>query len=253
MCKLIWPLWSTHIFTQWGWLILFSPDHFPGHHENSENLPNTLFLSNWTDLLTVRSLHSSSVTTPWGKPSNLWTSWVCSLRPRVPSWIWIRCIQSATHRNTFMSPLTLAMSTMTCNSAQTSSYLIPVQHYLETFMPLSNNNQDHTFMGEYILPVLNQETRLLLHLWRPYLTQTFNNALTVTMQKSFRHLAAKIPSQLHNYFFLPFYETSSIEVHFIFAVIKLLDWKPSISTPSLFYFLSSNIEQNETTSTAIYA
>ena len=63
--------------------------------------PAKLFLprniSNRTDVPTVRSLHSSSISTPWGKPSNLWTSWVHSLRPRVPSWTWIRCIQSATH------------------------------------------------------------------------------------------------------------------------------------------------------------
>ena len=70
------------------------------------------------------SLHSSSITTLWGKPSNLWTSWVYSLWPRVPSWIWIRCIQSATHRNTFKSPPTLAMSTATQNSTQTSSYFL---------------------------------------------------------------------------------------------------------------------------------
>ena len=42
--KLIWLLWSSHIFTQWGWLILFSPDHFPGQHKNGESPPNYLFL-----------------------------------------------------------------------------------------------------------------------------------------------------------------------------------------------------------------
>ena len=42
--KLIWPLWSSHIFTQWGWLILFSPDHFPGQHKNCESPSNCLFL-----------------------------------------------------------------------------------------------------------------------------------------------------------------------------------------------------------------
>ena len=73
-------------------------------------------LSNRTDVLTVCSLHSSSITTPWRKQSNLWTSRVYSFWPRVPSWIWIRCIQSATHRNTFISPLTLAMSTATRKS-----------------------------------------------------------------------------------------------------------------------------------------
>ena len=73
-------------------------------------------LSNWEDVFTVCSLHSSRSTITWGKSSNLWTSWVYSLRLRVPSWIWIRCIQSTTHRNTFFSPLTLAMSTATRNS-----------------------------------------------------------------------------------------------------------------------------------------
>ena len=42
--KSIWPLWSSHIFTQGGWLILFNPDHFPGQHKNGESPPNFLFL-----------------------------------------------------------------------------------------------------------------------------------------------------------------------------------------------------------------
>ena len=155
-----------------------------------------------TNVLTVRSRHSSNITTPWGKPSNLGTFWVYSLRPRVPSWIWFRCILSATHRNTFISPPTFAMSTVTHNSAQTSSYFIPGQHFLVTFMLLSYNKQDHTFLGDYVIPVLNQQTRPLQHLWRPYLTQTFNNALGTHI--SLRHLPAKIPSQLHNYFFPSF-------------------------------------------------
>ena len=72
--KLIWPLWSSYIFTQWGWLILFSPDHFPGQHENGESpppLPLPWALSSRTDVLSVRSLHSNRITTPWGKLSNL--------------------------------------------------------------------------------------------------------------------------------------------------------------------------------------
>ena len=117
------------------------------------------------DVLSVRSLHSSRILTLWGKLSTLWTFWVYPLRLRVPSWIWIRCILSATYRNTFMSPLTFAMSTATHDSTQASSYLIPGQHFLETFMPLSYNNQDPTFMGDCIIPVLNHQTWLLLHLW----------------------------------------------------------------------------------------
>ena len=30
-------------FTQWGWLILFSPEHFPGQHKNGETPLNYLF------------------------------------------------------------------------------------------------------------------------------------------------------------------------------------------------------------------
>ena len=36
-------LWSSDIFTKLGWLILFSPDHFPGQHKNGESPPNYLF------------------------------------------------------------------------------------------------------------------------------------------------------------------------------------------------------------------
>ena len=177
-------------------------------------------LSNWTDVITVCSPFSSIITTPRGKPSNLWTSWIYSLRPRVPSWIWIRWIQSASHRNNFMSPPKLAISTAMQNFAQASSYFIPGQHFLETFTLLSPNDQDHTFMGDDNVPVLNQQTRLLLHLWRPYITYTFNNALTVTLHISLRQIADKIPSQLLNSF-LPSYETRSINVNLLFhAAIK---------------------------------
>ena len=155
---------------------------------------HSLFLrtfSKRTDVLTVRSLFSISIMAPWGKPFNLWTSWVDSFWPRVPSWLWIRWIQSASHRNNFTSPPILAMSTATQNFAQTSSYFIPGQHFLETcFSP--HNNQDHSFIGDYNVPVLNQQTRLLLHLRRPYQqTHTFNNALNLTMHLMLWHLAAK--------------------------------------------------------------
>ena len=56
-----------------------------------------------------------------------------------------------------------------------------------------------------------------------YSTQTFNNALIVATYIPLRNLAAKIPSQLNNYFlpsFLPSYETCSMKVRFILAAIK---------------------------------
>ena len=161
------------------------PGPFSRQHQIGESLPNSFSSSEAFELdrsLTVHSpFFSSSITTPWGKPSNLWTSWVYSFKPRVPSWIWIRWIQSATHRNNSKSLSTLAMSTAMQNSAQTPCHFIPGQHFLETFTLLSPNDQDHTFMDDSV-PVLNQQTWLLLHLWQPYLTHTFNNALTVTLQ-----------------------------------------------------------------------
>ena len=98
------------------------------------------------------------------------------------------------HTGTTLSRLQLQ------NSAQTSSHFIPGQHFLEKFMLLSPNDRDHIFMDDDNVPVLNQQTRLLLHLWRPY---TINNALTITPPISLKHFSAY---QLHNYFlpsFLP--------------------------------------------------
>ena len=40
--------------------------------------------------------------------------------------------------------------------AQTSSYLIPGQPFLETFMRLSYGNHDQIFMEDYIIPVFKQ-------------------------------------------------------------------------------------------------
>ena len=42
--KLIWLLWSSHICTQLGWLILFSPGHFLRQHKNGKSPLNYHFL-----------------------------------------------------------------------------------------------------------------------------------------------------------------------------------------------------------------
>ena len=100
--NLIWPLGSMHIFIPSRWLILFSPDHFSGQHPIGESPPNTRSSSELFKKdrrLTVRS-SIAATSTQWGKPANLWTPCVYSLWPRVPSWIWIRWIQSASHGNT---------------------------------------------------------------------------------------------------------------------------------------------------------
>ena len=101
---LIWPLGSTHIFTQSGWLILFIPDYLSGQHQIGESrqtlsLPQNFFVQDRRNDCPLSSI--AAAPPPWGKPSNLWTPCVYSLGPRVPSWIWIRRIQYATHRNNF--------------------------------------------------------------------------------------------------------------------------------------------------------
>ena len=128
---LIWPLGSTHIFTQSGLLILFIPDHFFGQHQIGESPPNTFSSSEDKKdrRLTVRSsIAAAAASTQWEKPSDLWTPCVYSLRSRVPSWISIRWIQFASHRNNSKSPSTMAMSTVMQNSVQTPSHFIRGQH-----------------------------------------------------------------------------------------------------------------------------
>ena len=62
-----------------------------------------------------------------------------------------------------MLPSTLAMSTATQNTAPTASHFIPGQHFLETFTLLSPNDHDQAFIGNYIIPVLNWQTRPQLY------------------------------------------------------------------------------------------
>ena len=85
------------------------------------------------------------------------------LRPKDPSWIWVRYIQYATHRNNFISPPKLAMS-MRC--------LIPLRHLALT-SPLGNingdthaspqNHQTHKNHGDLKVCFLKQQTWLLLY------------------------------------------------------------------------------------------
>ena len=131
MLNLTWPLGSIRNFTQSGWLVLFSPDHLSRQQK----------LGMLSNIISFSELLCSGQTSycllfnhqQWGKPSNLWTPCIYSLRPRVPSWIWIRWIQYATHRNNFTSPPKLAMLTAMQNSSLTPSYFISGQPFLETF------------------------------------------------------------------------------------------------------------------------
>ena len=136
MRDLIRPLGSTHNSTQSGWLILFNPDHLPGSTNwgNRQTLPFRRTTSFSTDIYRLlfnsssRYRHNEGSCLIYGPLASI------SLRPRDPSWIWIRYIQYATHRNNFTSPPKLAMSTAMPNLAPTpSDYFTSGQHFLETF------------------------------------------------------------------------------------------------------------------------
>ena len=73
--KLIWPLWQSHIFPQWGLLIPFCSCHFLEQFKGGESAPNSLFLRIFRAGRTfLRStLPSSRITSLWGEPSSLWT------------------------------------------------------------------------------------------------------------------------------------------------------------------------------------
>ena len=172
-CKLIWPLWSSHIFTQWGWLVLFSPDHFPRQHKNGESLPNYLFLRTFqegrmyflsTPCIAAELQHQEENRLIHGPlESTLLDQWrVIPLRHPATSFLgnifWrLSCLSPTTTRTTHLWVTT-------------------------SFLSLTSK---HDFCYTY---------------GNTYSTQTFNNALTLAMHIPLRYLAAIIPSQLNNYF-----------------------------------------------------
>ena len=162
-------------------------------------------LSNWVDVITVRSPFSSSITPPWGKPSNLWTPCVYSLRPRFPSWIWIRWIQSASHRNNSKSPSTLAMSTaMKISLRQPAISSLGNIFWRHSRFSPQTTRTTHSWATTSFLSLTSK------HDFR-YTMATVSHShiqqcLKQTMHFSPRHLAAKMPSKVYNNFlpsFLP--------------------------------------------------
>ena len=163
---------------------------------------------------------------------------VISLRPRVPSWIWIRWIQYATHRNNFTSPPKLAMLTAMQNHAPTPSYFTSWQHFLETFtiLPETTKTTNSWWLQSFLSSNSKQDFCYTMANILPSYTQ---QCLNLTMYFSLRHLAAKILSPLyHNFilfpYFFPYYETCSINVNPLFhAAIKNL----TASSSSCFFIL----------------
>ena len=154
--NLIRPLGSTHIFTQSGWLILLFRIIFPGSTNwgTRQTLPlfQNFFVQDRGNDCPLSWI--AATPPPWGKLSNLWAPCVYSLRPRVPSWIWIRWIQYATHRKNYWSrPLCRLRCKILLRHLATSS-LGNIFWRHSRFSPKQPEPQTH---GDYNIPVLNQQ------------------------------------------------------------------------------------------------
>ena len=134
--------------------------------KNWGNLPNTSFFSElllkyrrltvYSSIAAAASHHHEGSCLIYGPLASI------SLRPRVPSWIWIRWIQYTTHRNNFTSPPKLAMSTAMQNSLRhlATSSLGNIFWRHSRFSPKQPEPQTH---GDFNVSLLKQQTRLLLH------------------------------------------------------------------------------------------
>ena len=120
-----------------------------------------------------------------------------SLRPRVPSWIWIRWIQYATQRNNFTSPPKTAMSTSMQNFAPTPSDFPSGQHFLETFtlLPETTRTTNSRWLQRFSPQTANTTFATL---WRTYLPRTSNNTRSFlhSITTSFRFLTSFLPTRL---------------------------------------------------------
>ena len=119
------------------------------------------------------------------------------------------------------------MSTVMQNSAPTPRYFTFGQYFLETFMLLPETN------SRWLQSFLSTNSKhsfcySMANISHSHIQQCHN----LTMHFSFRHLAAKMLSQLnHNFisfpYFFPSYETCSININPLFhAAIKNLHIKP---------------------------
>ena len=146
------------------------PDHLSGRNKLGKR-------SFGTDVYCLFFNSSSSITPPWGKLSNLWAPCVYSLWPRVPSWIWIKWIQYATHRNNF-SRLQYCCVDCDAKFAPTPSYFISGQHFLEIFTLLPETARTHKLTVTTIVSVLNQQHDFCYTMANISPSHAINNALT---------------------------------------------------------------------------
>ena len=72
--KVTWPLVSSDIFTQWGWLIPLCPDLSRAiqRRSKSANLLLPQQPSSRTDVFLSALFNSNCFMTPWGEPTNTW-------------------------------------------------------------------------------------------------------------------------------------------------------------------------------------
>ena len=176
------------------------PIHLSGQHKLGKPL-NTLF--GWTNSFSAdvslsalqyqqQHGHNKGSCIIYGPLASI------SLRPRVPSWIWIRWIQYATHRNNFTSPPKLAMSTAMQNSAPTpSDYFTSGQHFLETFtlLPETTRTTNSRWLQRFSPQRANTT---LATLWRTYLPRTSNDTRCFlnSILTSFRFPISFLPTRL---------------------------------------------------------
>ena len=173
--NLIQRLGLMHIFTQSGWLILFSPDHLSGQHKLGKATKHFLFPR--TSSFRTDVLLSYCITPPWGKPSNLWLSWVYSFRPRVLSEYELDEF-NLPHTGTTLRHPQNWLGQLRCK--------IPLQHLASSslgnifwghshFSPKQPEPQTHRLLQR---PCLQPANTTFTTLMATYLTHTFNNALT---------------------------------------------------------------------------
>ena len=205
--KLIWPLWSSHIFTQWGWLILFSLDHFPGQHKNDESPPNYLFLGTFWEgrtyfqsapFIAAGSQHHGENYLIYGHFKSTFLDQGFSVEHELDA-----C--NPQHTGTPLCRLYLLICLQKCAISirhPTTSFLGNILWRLSRLSPTATRTT-HSWVTTLFLS-LNSKHDFCYVNSDAYFAQTFSIALTVETHISFRHLAAIIPSQLNNYFLLSF-------------------------------------------------
>ena len=164
--NLIWPLGSTHIFTLSGWLILFIPDHLSEQHKLKKVSKHFLFLrtsSFRTDIMTVRSLeeqqqqhhhHHEESHLIYGSLASIFLD---PVEYELDEF-------NTPHTGTTLSPLQLWLCRQRWKYRSDSQPLHPWATFSGDIQASPENNQNHKLMGDYIIPDLNQQTQLLLHL-----------------------------------------------------------------------------------------